>query len=133
MPLFGGRKKDTPILPKDIARDMEIYGRFEFSPEDAPLGAADVVGELLPRLYPIAQASPEAFITDLGAAVLPVGGWAVYGGQRCVRDLIGAHTRHPDYLAMAKAAVDFLRSQSYGPVHLSEAELAAWRELNLYD
>lgn len=123
----------TSILPVNIARDMEIYGRFEFSPQDAPPGAGDVVGQLLPKLYPIAQANPDAFTADLAAAVLPVGGWAVYGGQRCVRDLVGAHSRHPAYIAMAETAVAFLRSQGYGPVYLSEAELGAWRELNLYD
>lgn len=133
MPVFGRREKITSILPKDIARNMEIYGRFEFSAQDAPPGAADVVGQLLPKLYPIAQANPDTFIADLGAAVLPMGGWAVYGGQRCVRDLVGTHSRHPAYIAMVEAAVAFLRSQDYGPMNLSEAELGAWRELNLYD
>lgn len=133
MPIFSRREKTSSVLPADIARSMEIYGRFEFSAQDAPPGAADVVGQLLPQLYPVAQANPDAFTADLGTAVLPVGGWAVYGGQRCIRDLVGAHSRHPAYIAMVETAVAFVRRQGIGPAYLSEAELAAWRELNLYD
>lgn len=133
MPIFGEPKKYRSILPVDIVRNMEIYGRFEFSSQDAQPDAGKIVGELLPKLYPIAQADPDTFTAELGAALLPVGGWAVYGGQRCVRDLVGAHSRHPAYIAMIEAAVAFLLSQGYGHMHLSEAELEAWRELNLYD
>ncbi len=128
--MFRSRKKAYSIFPDDIVGKMEVYGRFEFSPQDARPSATDTVAELLPQLYPIAQTNPDSFIQELAATVLPVGGWAVYGGQRCVRDLIDTKSRHPDHLAMVDAAVIFLRRPGYGSMHLSAVELEAWRELH---
>lgn len=131
MPLFKGKKGGRSVLPSDIVRRMELYGQFEFSPQDS---APDVPGKInnliYQPLYSIATADPDRFISELAAAVLPVGGWAVYGGQRCVRDLIAGGSRHPDYFAMVDAAVAFLRSQGYGQMRLAPVELEAWHELH---
>ena len=62
--------------------------------------------------------------------MLPVGGWAVYGGERCVRDLINTQTRHPGFVAMIDAAMMFLRSQGYGLEHVAPYEREVWRELH---
>jgi hypothetical protein len=130
MPLFRSQKKAASILPGDIVQKMELYGRFEIAPQQADPSAASRVGELLPRLYRIAQADPDAFITALAGAVLPHGGWAVYGGERCVKDVVDMNSRHPGFLQMIDAAMTFLRSQGYGPGHIAPYEMQAWRELH---
>jgi hypothetical protein len=119
------------ILPADIVRRMDFYGRVEFSPQQSGPDAANRVNDLIYQpLYPIASANPNEFIGELAAAVLPVGGWAVYGGERCVRDLINTQTRHPGFVAMIDAAMAFLRSQGYGTSYVAPYELAIWRELH---
>ena len=70
------------------------------------------------------------FVSQLAEAVLPVGGWALYGGERCVRDLVGMQTRHPGFLAMIDAAMEFLRHTGYGLDRVAPYELGAWRELH---
>lgn len=130
MPLFGGKKQKS-LLPADIARRMVIYGKFEFAPQQSGPDAARHLNELIyGPLYPIASANPDGFITASAAAVLPSGAWAVYGGQRCVRDLVTARTSHPDYVAMVDAAMQFLRSQGYGLMYVAPVDLEVWRELH---
>lgn len=91
MPLFRRTTQDASLLPDDIVQRMEYYGHFEFSPQESEPDVPDRINELIYQaLYPIASADSGRFITELADAVLPVGGWADYGGERCVRDLINA-------------------------------------------
>jgi hypothetical protein len=131
MPLFGQKSGNRSVVPADIARRMDYYGRCEFSPQQSGADSAAKINELVYQpLYPVASADPDTFISQLASAVLPVGGWAVYGGERCVRDLINAQTRHPDFVAMIDAAMAFLRSQGYGLEHVAPYELEVWRQLH---
>jgi hypothetical protein len=130
VPLFGNQKKVTSLLPSDIIRKMELYGKFEFDSRLVDGAVAAMVGQMLPELYPKATANPDSFISELATAVLPRGGWAVYGGERLVRDLIGSDSRHPDFLKMLDAAILFLRSKDYGPGHIAPYEMDIWRELH---
>jgi len=131
MPLFGKRTQNRSLLPSDIVQRMEYYGRFEFSPQESDPDAPRRINELIYQLlYPVASADPDRFIAELADAVLPVGGWAVYGGERCVRDLINAQTRHPGYVAMVDAAIKFLLSQGYGMMHVAPYERDVWDELH---
>ena len=131
MPLFGSRSRDRSVLPGDIVQRMEYYGRCEFSPQSSGPEVANKINELIYQpLYPVACADPDTFITRLADAVLPVGGWAVYGGERCVRDLINTQTRHPGFVAMIDAAMAFLRSQGHGMQHVAPYEREVWQELH---
>jgi hypothetical protein len=110
---------------------MEYYGRCEFSPSQSEPDAPHRINELIyETLYPIAAADPDRFIAELALAVLPAGGWAVYGGERCVRDLINAQTRHPGFVAMIDMAMEFLRSQGYLMLHVAPYEREVWCELH---
>ncbi|WP_238009512.1 hypothetical protein KZZ52_27070 [Dactylosporangium sp. AC04546] len=121
---------EATLLPADIAQRMTMYGRYEFAPQQSPPDTASRVNDLIYQpLYPVAAANPDAFVAALADAVLPVGGWAVYGGQRCVRDLITVRIRHPGYVAMVVAALRFLRQQNYGLMNIAPAELEVWREI----
>lgn len=127
---FGSRKNKS-LLPSDIVQRMDLYGRHEFAPQKSAPSVADRVNMLIyQQLYPTAQANPDRFVTDLAKAVLPAGGWAVYGGQRCVRDLISSQARYPDYVTMVDAAMQFLRNQGYGLMHVAPIEEQLWRELH---
>lgn len=133
MPLFSrGPSARRSGLPADIIGRMEFYGRYEFAPHEAPPEAAERVNRLIYQaLYPVASENPDTFVSELAAAVLPVGGWSVYGGQRCVRDLIaGGAPDHPGYLAMVEAAMAFLRDSGYGLGHLAPVESEIWRRLH---
>jgi hypothetical protein len=130
VPLFRSQKKVTSLLPSDLVRKMELYGQFEFDYQSVDSAAATMVSQMLPELYPKATANPDSFISELAAAVLPRGGWAVYGGERLVRDLIGTDSRHPDFLKMLDAAMVFLRSNGYGTGHIAPYEMDIWRELH---
>lgn len=131
MPLFGKRIQNQSLFPSDIVRKMEYYGRCEFSPQESEPDAPQRINELIYQpLYPVALADPDKFIAELTDAVLPVGGWAVYGGERCVRDLINAQTRHPGFVAMVDAAIRFLLKQGYGMMHVAPYERDVWDELH---
>jgi len=131
MPLFGKRTQNRSLLPSDIVQRMEYYGRCEFSPQQSEPDAPRRLNELIYQpLYPVASADPDRFITELADAVLPIGGWAVYGGERCVRDLINTRTRHPGFVAMVDAAMYFLRSQGYGMMYVAPYERDVWCELH---
>lgn len=130
MPLFGRKTGNRSVLPADIAQRMDYYGRCEFAPQQSGPDSAAKINELVYQpLYAVASADPDTFISQLANAVLPVGGWAVYGGERCVRDLINTRTRHPGFVAMIDAAMTFLRSRGYGLEHVAPYELEVWREL----
>ena len=126
--MFRNRKIVASALPSDIVRKMELYGQFEINPTDADGNTANMVAKLLPELSPMAAADPDRFISELAAAVLPHAGWAVYGGERLVGELVDRNSRHPDFLKMFDAAMAFLRSQGHGPPTLSEMKL--WHELH---
>ena len=131
MPFLSRRRPEPSILPADIVQRIESYGRYQFSVSlGRPL--ADFQGyELIYQpLYPIAQADPDAFTSALAEAVLPVGGWAVYGGERCIQDLISANYQHPRFAAMIDAAMEFFRRQGYGTEFVAPYELAVWAELH---
>ena len=131
MSLFGKRIQNQSLLPSDIVQRMEYYGRCEFSPQESEPDAPQRINELIYQpLYPVASADPDKFIAELADAVLPAGGWAVYGGERCVRDLINAQTRHPGFVAMVDAAIRFLLSQGYGMMHVAPYERDVWDELH---
>jgi hypothetical protein len=131
MSLFGKRIQSRSLLPSDIVQRMEYYGRFEFSPQESEPDAPRRINELIYKpLYPIASADPDRFITELAAAVLPTGGWAVYGGERSVWDLLSSETRHPGFVAMVDAALKFLFSQGYGMMHVTPYERDVWCELH---
>ncbi|WP_055490856.1 hypothetical protein [Streptomyces sp. TP-A0356] len=117
------RRTPPPLLPADIVRRMEIYGRWEFDP---PSSDADIPALVYTPLYPIASVSPDAFVEALADAVLPVGGWAVYGGSHCVRDLLTASYEHPRHDDMLDGAVDFLRAERIAPARLNSHEWQRW-------
>jgi hypothetical protein len=129
MGLFGKQQKQ-PTLPGNIISLMERFGRYEFNPQTSGIAPADM-GQLMAELYPFASADPDGFLATLAGAVLPVGGWAVYGASRAIWELLSPSTsvsirQHPSYKAIMNAALEFLRSMGVPPMRLRGYERDYW-------
>jgi len=107
---------------------MEQFGRFEFDPRrPGNIGPDEVYSTIIGPLYQLSRSDGAGFLADLAAAVVPVGGWAVYGGERLVKELFSGDLQDPSYDAMMGAALDFLRSLGIPNVRLNGYESSFWR------
>ncbi|WP_329136593.1 hypothetical protein [Streptomyces sp. NBC_00670] len=107
-------------LPARTPSRMEILGRYTAKgPENSSLDAGRIWDVCL---RPYLNVSPER----LAAAVLPVGGWAVYGASRCLREL-GVHDEEGQaYGAIWDAGLEFYRTTGVGAEHLSFNDFQRW-------
>ncbi len=114
---FFKRKPDGP-LPADIIAMMERFGRHEID----VLNSSDDGGALFQAtqapLLDAASRDPEGFIRALADVCVPVGGWAVYGADRTVVNLVGTSPPGPDWLRILDASNDFLRSNFVPPMRI---------------
>jgi len=115
-------------LPADIVAKMETFGQFEFDPAGSQVDPGYVWTQLVAPLLPAAQADSAGFLRELAAAVLPAGGWAVYGGSRLVKELLSGDLDDPSYHAMMSAALDFLRELGVPNLRLNGYEWQFWTE-----
>src|SRR5712691_6232044 len=109
---FFSRRQKQPALPSDIISMMERFGRYEFNPQTSAYDGEDI-GRLMAELYPFASTDPDGFLVALAEAVLPVGGWAVYGASRTIWELLSSSAsahQNPSYNAIMNAALAFLRT-----------------------
>ena len=110
---FFSRRPKQPELPGNIVSIMERYGRHEFNPQTGAF-SLEAEGQLMGDLYPFASGDPDGFLTALAHAVLPVGGWVVYGASRLNWELLSSSPegrQHPLYKAILSAALEFLGTQ----------------------
>lgn len=130
---FFGRQQQQPdehALPRDIVSKMVRYGRHEWDPQGSEMSIGEL-GDLMAGLYPIASAAPERFLGDLAAAVLPVGGWAVYGASRLIWELLSVSrgsflSQNPSYVAIMDDAIAFLRGNGVPPMRVRGYEWDYW-------
>lgn len=131
MGIFRRREAQRPnehALPGDIVRKMERYGQFEFHWQTGGDNAAEV-GELLAALAPFATTEPDGFLAALADAVLPVGGWAIYGASRAIWEFLSSSAsahQNPRYSAIMSAALEFLRTNGVPPKELRPYEWHHW-------
>src|SRR2546421_73039 len=90
------------------------------------------MGELVGELYAFASSDPERFLVALAQAVLPVGGWAVYGAScilwECFSSDAGVLAQHPAYKAIRDGAINFLRSNGVPPMRVKGYEWQYWTD-----
>lgn len=115
-------------LPADIVAKMETFGRFEFDPVGSGFDAGYIWTQLVAPLLPAAQADSAGFLRELAGAVLPVGGWAVYGGSHLVKELLSGDLDDPSYHAMMAASLDFLRELGVPNLRLNGYESLFWSQ-----
>ncbi len=104
-------------LPINIVSMMETFGRHEIGSSNNEVNPGDIWRNIVAPLMSFAQADSTAFLRALANAVLPVGGWAVYGGAHLVKEVLRGDLEDPSHHAMTAASLDFLRDcglpQSY--------------------
>ena len=122
---YGGPPESS--LPVNIVSMMDQFGRFEFDPMGA--GVVDASGvwqNLVVPLLPYAQADPAGFLRDLADAVVPAGGWAAYGGERLVKELLSGDLEDPSYDRIMTVALHFLRACGVPSLRLNGYESSFW-------
>lgn len=122
---------DQHSLPRDIIPLMERFGHMEFDPQGQGAETGHIWLRLAHLVMPFAQADPAGFLSALANAVLPVGGWAVYGASRAVWEFLSPDhgsplRRDPSYKAIMSAALDFLRSNGVPPMNVRGYEWEYW-------
>ncbi|MEV8544185.1 hypothetical protein [Streptomyces sp. NPDC051572] len=115
-------------LPGDVVSRMERFGRFEFDPVGTDIDASDVWGELQAPYLPFAQSDPQDFARALADAVLPAGGFALFGAARTVWNLVGSDFTSPAYDTVRMAALEFFRAHGVPSNRLSAADWRFWQE-----
>ncbi len=127
MAIFSSRAR-APRLPDDAVSRLERFGRFEFDPVGTDIDTSDVWGELQAPFLPFAQSDPEGFARALADAVLPVGGFALFGASRSVWNLVGSDFSSPAHDAVRMAALEFFRANGVPGNRLSADDRRFWQE-----
>ncbi|MFC4506949.1 MULTISPECIES: hypothetical protein [Streptomyces] len=127
MPLFP-RTPRAARLPTDVVPRMEKFGRFEFDPVGSDIDASDVWAELQAPFLEFAQSDPEGFARALANAVLPAGGFALFGAARTVWNLAGSDFTSPAYAAVRMAALEFFRVNGVPNNRLSADDWRFWQQ-----
>ncbi|MET9223364.1 hypothetical protein ACIOC1_05935 [Streptomyces sp. NPDC088197] len=106
---------------------MERFGRFEFDATGIEFGADLVWSELQAPFLEFAQSDSDRFTTQLAAAVIPAGGFALFGAARTVWNLLGPDFAHPCYDALRMDALEFFRARGVPGNRLSAGDREFWR------
>jgi hypothetical protein len=114
-------------LPRDIVDKMVAFGQNDFDHRHEPHPTLDAWNDVLRPLLPIATSDTPKFLALLAAEVLPAGGWAAFGGERLVKELLSGGLDDPSYLRMMDTALDFLRSLGVPASHLNGYEWTRWQ------
>jgi hypothetical protein len=128
---FFRRRQKQPGLPGNIISMMERFGRFEFNPQGSNAeDAGSIWIETQAPLQPFAETDPAGFLVALAEAVLPVGGWAVYGASCTLWDCFGSKIdifrQHSSYNAIMNASIEFLRANGVPPMMVRGYEWQHW-------
>jgi hypothetical protein len=113
------------FLPRDVVTTMRRYGRHKVDPytsgEPSPLDAgwAPIVSS---ELEFAARAEPARYVSAIAEAVLPGGGWAVYGGAEFALDVWKHDLEQPAY-----------RSLFVGGLMVRREAKVPWSKLNGFD
>ena len=106
------------ILARDIAVLMERYGRHDIDVTRSADDAADVFAATQQPLLQLALDGPERLVSELSERCAPVGGWAAYGAERTIVNLIGVPTPSAAWLRLLDASMAFLRENDVPPMRV---------------
>ena len=114
-------------LPRDIVPMMERFGRHEIDPLRSTDDGGAVFQATQQPLFPFAQANAAGFVRALADVCVPVGGWAIYGADRTVVNLVTDDTvadlsRPPaagsDWARILDGSIAFLRANFVPPMRV---------------
>lgn len=115
-------------LPPNIVEMMTVFGQYRFDPMGSSTDPSYIWNGICAPLLPAVKFDTAGFLHELAASVLPVGGWAVYGGSHLVKELLSGDLNDPSYHAMMEASLDFLREQGVPKLRLNDYESSFWNE-----
>ncbi len=126
MSLFGLGRRSGRQLPRNIVQMMETFGRFDFDPQSSDLDSSWVWRELQQPLGPWAREDPNGFVTAMAEALVPVGGWAAYGGVHTGYNFLDSEYQYPEWDRLQEASLRFLRDRGLSTYYLTGYEMQFW-------
>jgi hypothetical protein len=112
------RRKPGGLLPPDILRMMERFGRHEIDIMGSHDDGYAVFKATQQPLIAVAGTDPAGFIRALADACVPAGGWVVYGADRTVVNLVGSSPPGDDWLRILDGSIEFLRANYVPPIRI---------------
>jgi hypothetical protein len=106
------------LLPPDIVQRMERFGRHEIDIMGSHDDGYAVFQATQQPLITVASTDSAGFIRALADACVPVGGWAVYGADRTVINLVGSSPPGDDWLRILHGSIEFLRANYVPPIRI---------------
>jgi Protein of unknown function (DUF2510) len=127
----GGNQSADPVrstggvkLPSAIVAMMERFGRHEIDTLRSSDDGYELFTATQEPLFAMATNDPAGFVKTLADQCIPVGGWAVYGAERTVVNLISTEPPAPDWPRLLDASLEFLRTNFVPPMRIPPY---AWR------
>lgn len=112
-------RKPKGLLPADIIPMMERFGRHEIDVMASPDNGYAVFQSTQEPLLEVASNNRDDFIKALADTCVPVGGWAVFGADRTVVNLVDSAPPGDDWLRILDGSIEFLRSNYVPPVRIA--------------
>lgn len=121
-------KRRPQRLPREIVAMMERFGRHEIDPMRSTDDGYLVFQATQEPLLDVARADPAGFVRSLVDACVPVGGWAIYGADRTVINLVtdpsvaSSSTVPPpdsDWARILEGSLAFLRANYVPPLRVA--------------
>lgn len=118
------RRQPKGLLPPNIVTMMERFGRHEIDVRNSADDGYAVWQTTQEPLLAAATDDPAGVIAALADACVPEGGWAAYGADRTVVNLVGISPPGEAWLRILDASNDFLRANHVPPMRVPPY---AWR------
>ena len=105
-------------LPPDILRMMERFGRHEINVMESTDDGYEVFQDTQQPLWTFASEDPGGFVRMMADACITAGGWAVYGAERTVLNLVSPTPTSDDWHRLLDASLGFLRANYVPPLRI---------------
>lgn len=112
-PRSGGHR-----LPSGVLQMMERFGRHEINPMESADDGYEVFQATQQPLWAFASEDPDGFISALADICVPAGGWAAYGADRTVVNLVNSDPGTNDWYRILDASLGFLRANFVPPMRI---------------
>jgi hypothetical protein len=106
-------------LPSDIVRRMERFGRHEIDPRASREDPVDLFEITQTPLVSLAATDPAGFIRELADACVPTGGFATFGADRTVINLVGVAPPGDDWFRILDSSLAFLWANFVPPMRVA--------------
>ena len=115
-------------MPPTLTEQAIRFGKFEYDGIDSDDDAAEIAQEITIPLYQESQRDQAAFLRRLADEVAPAGGWAAYGADRLVWDLLTDSTlkESDDFRRVMVASIAFMRDNGVPPMKVRPYQWDHW-------